>query len=295
MIVTIIGQTDVVLSLNETGIQIQGKQAAEGVDLDTMSKEAEIRSLQNSGLIEVIVEGEDIEDTPSVPPVSKKEEPNVDNTPDENEGDEGDTPDTDGTPENEAKTKVIPKPALPEPKSDAQRSAEAEAETQKEGSRVVVSTGDQIVETKMVKSAVGEVTDSEATQASLEAMEKLEAEENEEEIEDKPPVKEEDLPPEEQMGRGAVVMEEGSEKKIDLVNSAVPGSDNARERDPFVDKADKVESKDKNEDSKIEDEPTVVVESKPSEEKSEGKSEDSVEDIFTPDDEDEEKDSFIEW
>ena len=291
MIVRIIGKTDIVLSLNEVGIQIQGKQTANSVDLDTEAKIAEAKHLEKSGLIQII-EVDEVEPEP----------------------------------ENS-----------PEPKSEQDRVKEAEELTQQSESRVIVSTGNETIETKMTKNAEGEIPESEATKASLEAMAKLEEEENEEgeEDEDAPPVKEEDLPPEEQMGREAVVMDQGSDKKVDMVNTAVPNSD--KDRDPFIDREEKAEitaaekaSEDKSEDSKSEDESTeskeLGEEAKKTEDKSEDsksedesteskelgeeakktedKSEDRVDDIFAPDtddtpdaggDDSEADDAFIEW
>ena len=195
-------------------------------------------------------------------------------------------------------------------KADKEKIAKAEAETQKDGSRVIISTGDKVVETKMKKNVTGDIIESEATRASLEAMEKLKEEEEDdknEEDDDIPPVTEADLPPEEQMGRGATVIEEGADKKVDLVNSAVPESTTAKEQDPFIDRAEKQEIAEieakraeekktevKTEDTKVEENPAPSDELKLTGEESTQK----TEDIFAPDDDKEsdgKDDLFIEW
>jgi hypothetical protein len=304
MIVTIIGKTDVVLSLNETGIQIQGKQAAQNVDIDTPDKEREIQALMDSGLIEVVSRNE-VVDEDNTGEIENTEE-NIENQSEDgskdNSGEDTDEPleDKDTKPKT---SKKVPKPEIPETKSEQEKVVEAEAETQKENSRVIISTGDETVETTMTKNAAGEISESEATKASLEAMEKLEKEEDEDnednDTDEKPIVNEEDLPPEEQMGRGAVIMEEGAEKKVDMVNSAVPGQEEARDRDSFIDRQENKEiseAEKKTEDSKKAKKTTKKAESEESKIKSEDKNEDSVEDIFAPDDIDEiDDDAFIEW
>lgn len=316
MKVTIVGKTDVVLSLNEIGIQIRGRQVAHNVELDTKEKENEIKGLERSGLIEII-DGETSNRETKKPssvtvlsqPVRAGDEDGTDDITEEEK--EGEKDKEEEKPKKKAKR--VPKPEIQEPKSEQQEALDAEAETQKEGSRVIISTGDQIVESKMVKNATGEMQESKATKASIEAMDKLEKEEAGEEVDDVDeisPINEEDLPPEEQMGRGATIIDEGAEKKVDMVNSAVPGSEGIKEREFFIDKKENAEiekARQKNEDSKTEEKPKESGELQASDEKSEDKNED-VEDIFASDEspEDEgvaeneddtenEDDLFIEW
>ena len=273
MIVRIIGKTDVVLSLNATGIQIRGKQIANSVDLDTDVKVEEVRYLEKRGFIQVIeaeaeVSGNTLKD------ISK-----------------------------DSKIKRSKGTRLPKQKTEQEMVMDAEAETQKEESRVIISIGDGVVESKMTKNAAGELAESEATKASLEAMAKLKEEEEEEKggvDEDITPISEADLPPEEQMGRGAIIMDQGSDKKVDLANSIVSDSGNTN-RDPFIDREDKSEVV-KNEDKKSKDKPTKAVELSEDTLENEDKNEDSVADIFAPENdrdsggkEKEVSDDFIEW
>jgi hypothetical protein len=302
MKVTIIGKTDVVLSLNEVGIQIQGKVGAKDIEIDTDAKKNEIAVLERSGLIEVIYDEEKIDTEVESPVTDTSDADEPSDNPEDGHDDNGGF--DDNTEEEDGKIKKVPTIEIPEPKSEEKQVAEAEAETQAEGSRVVISTGDETVETKMTKSAVGDVPESEATKASLEAMKKIEEEEdedNEEEADDKPPVAEEDLPPEEQMGRGAVVMEEGADKKVDMVNSAIPGSEDAKDRDPFIDreeKKEKAEAEKKAEEKKASAKPKETgEESQKPEKKPEENDDESIDGIFTPNEDDpaDDDDSFIEW
>ena len=86
----------------------------------------------------------------------------------------------------------------------------------------------------------GEIPESEATRESVEAMKRLEEEEKAElegrKVDIDPTlINESKLDPSEQMGRPAIVSDMGETKKIDMVNSAIPGSDEVRNRDPFID------------------------------------------------------------
>jgi len=90
----------------------------------------------------------------------------------------------------------------------------------------------------MTKSISDDMAESEKTKASLEAMAKMKQEEED----SKTPshvVDEESLDPSEQMGRTAIVMNEGEEQVVDMVNNATPGSAKAKKADPFIDKEDK--------------------------------------------------------
>ncbi len=285
MRVTITGKTKMVLCLSTLDIQIHGLVSARNIEVNTEAEEKELAELKRMGLIEVINEDEvikvaknpeviasivetdtDIEDRSSEPVVKNIEKKHK-----------------------KIERKQSKRVFKSEDKSDQERMAAAEAITQKEGSRVIIAIGDNIIQTKMVKNAAGEVPESKATKASLEAMIKLEDEEENEDIDDRPPVKEEDLAPEEQMGRVAVVMDEGSDKKIDLVPSILPGS--LEERDPFIDK---------DEDAELKEKPIVIAKEKPLTVKNEDKDDDSEfdpEDIFAPDfpvQEDEDGGDFIE-
>jgi len=277
---TIIGKTEAILSLNALGIQIQGRVIAKDIEINTKAEKAEIEGLEKSGFIKIIYETKDI-------PVTEEARGANDSKTKEN-----DTGDGDGEKDSEKPIKKIPTPENIEPKSEQQRVLEAEAKTQKEGSRVIISVGEGTIETKMIKSFAGEAPESEATKASIKAMDKLEKKEKEEEEEDaaadeNPPVNEEDLPPEEQMGRVATIIDEGSDKKVDMVNTAIPGAAEAKDGDPFIDKADP-DTKDEKEDLKSDMEDFFEPD-----EDTDKKTDDTDED---PDEDmDEEDDPFVEW
>jgi hypothetical protein len=114
---------------------------------------------------------------------------------------------------------------------------EAEEGTQ---ARIVVADENgntSVRQGQFVNRASGEIADSPKTAASLRAMSKLKDEEDGIYVDDEPNFFEEDLPAEEQMGRKAVVSGPIDEK-VDLKNSAVPGSETMKNRDPFIDRAD---------------------------------------------------------
>jgi hypothetical protein len=89
---------------------------------------------------------------------------------------------------------------------------------------------------------VGEIPDSEATRESIEAMDKL-VEDEKAELEGRivninpTTIDDSELDPSEQAGRYAVISDMGEMKKVEMVNSIVPGAEESKDRDPFIDKA----------------------------------------------------------
>ncbi len=115
----------------------------------------------------------------------------------------------------------------------------AEAITDEMGSKVVVAVPGGVVERQMVHSVVGDAKESLKAEASIIAMEELEAEEAGLLVEDKRVIDEESLDPSERMGGSAVISVGGDTKKVNLANSILPEADIIKNRDAFIDKEDK--------------------------------------------------------
>jgi hypothetical protein len=119
--------------------------------------------------------------------------------------------------------------------TEQERVAMAEAKTQQMGSRVVISNGNGTAEGKMRRSAIGDICDSDRTKESVEALKKIEDEENAEAIEDLV-VNDTKLDPSEQMGRKAIVSTGASHKSVKMVNKLSGETEVPKGRDPFIDK-----------------------------------------------------------
>ena len=119
--------------------------------------------------------------------------------------------------------------------SDQERIFKAEAETQKMGSKAVISTGDGTQERRMVHYAADDVVESDATKDSIEALKKLEEEENAVDL----VINEETLDDSQQMGRDATISTGAITKKVGLVNSIIPESKSIKKSDPFIDREEK--------------------------------------------------------
>ena len=98
---------------------------------------------------------------------------------------------------------------------------------------------------KMQRSFAGEITDSEKTAASIEAMAKLEEEEAEGIDLGDTVIDESTLDPSEQMGRKAIITTgDGETKAVSARNSILPEADQIRERGvEFIDRDDPVVKK----------------------------------------------------
>ena len=120
--------------------------------------------------------------------------------------------------------------------TEQQRVITAEAKTQEMGGRVVMATVDGVKEGRMGRSVINDIPDSERTRASIEAMKKLEKEEEEEISLPDTLVDESKLPPNEQMGRKATIATPEGEMKVNLVGSVVPESKQSKNANPFIDR-----------------------------------------------------------
>ena len=241
MNVKVIGITESVITLNELGVILHGK--VDGIfNIETKEQKNELDSLEKASLItveEILVkkitkittEKSDIVEPPVEPIIEDIVEPVVE--------------DTEKLTKPKPKSKGRPKGAKNKKKEPEQNlAAAAEAETQKMGSDVVVATGDGTMhKVAMRNTFAGNLPESEATEESLKALDKLneieqaEMEEREPEVSDQSTINEDQLDPSEQMGRKAVISDAGTPLKTDMKNSIVPGADEARGRDPFIDKA----------------------------------------------------------
>ena len=100
---------------------------------------------------------------------------------------------------------------------------------------------DGIKQGHMTRSAAADILESENTRASIEAMKRLEEEEENDTILPDTPVDESKLNPNEQRGRKATVYTPEGMKSVDMVNNATPNS--KKVDDPFIDREDKENNK----------------------------------------------------
>lgn len=131
-----------------------------------------------------------------------------------------------------------PQIEAPKTMSEVERVSRSEAETQKMGAKAFVVTGDGVKEGRMVHSTTDQFVESEATRESLETMERLEKEEQADDL----VINEDKLDVSERMGNKAVVGTGADNKHISLVNNAIPGSENIKKSDPFIDRSSKEKS-----------------------------------------------------
>lgn len=226
----VVGRTDATISLNKTGVYIHGRERAV-LNIENEEQQNEINGLINAGFIEEIIEKVDPPLVFIQPTLSTTNPTHPAAIPAKTvEAEEKqELPKKRGRPKKET-----PKELTKEAK-DQIKVNRAEANTQKMGSRVIISTGDgQPVETRMRHSAINDIVESEKTAASMRAMEKLEKEEKEEAK--KVALEESSLNPSDQMGRKAVISTESGEEKVNLVNSVLPESNKIKEADPFIDR-----------------------------------------------------------
>lgn len=245
MKIVVVGKTDSILNLNKIGIPIRGKEQVI-LEINTEEKKNEILLLKKAGYLDILEVDFPSIDQPSPvshPPTveSPKEEP-----PKADEIKESPAPVVPSSLEKKDKSLAKkskggrPKGAKnknKKSKPEEQRVAEAEAKTQEMGSRVIIGTGNGNVEAKMQNTFEGKVEESEATKESLKAMEDIVKEENENKKKEEAKVDENKLDPSEQMGREAVYVQEGSQKKSPMAKSIIPEQEKMRGADPFIDKA----------------------------------------------------------
>jgi hypothetical protein len=245
MRVTIKGITPSTIAFNTLGIVIRGNNSnpklypesiARHIDVNNEDQLTEVNTLVNAGLIRVEVEEEDSPQLPKVTPellVSTKADiqyvPEVEDT--EEEAIE-DAPQV-------SKTKHRGRPKGSKNKKNTKRTVKKITEEEQDCSAIVM-TLDGAKRGKMKRSADGEISDSEITKASIEAMKKLE---KEEELDKNLPddiIDESQFAPEEQMGGDAIIGGEVGAKKVAMKNSTVPEAKQIKERSvEFIDQVEK--------------------------------------------------------
>ena len=210
----VVGVTESVIALNKIGTYLRGKNPTI-INIDTPEKEVELNGLIRMGLVKIENDGvkeeiikEAIEE--SIITVNTNEI------------------------KDEVRKRGRPK-GTKKIKTASERIDEAEAKTQKTGSRVVVGTGNGNREGKMRYSAidVDNEVENERTKASIDAKKKLDIEDAI--AKEKVIIDESKLDPSEQNGRKATVSTEGKEKSVNMVNNAIPGSKEIKDSDPFID------------------------------------------------------------
>lgn len=251
MKIRIVNLTECIINFNKCGIPLHGKEEVI-VNIDTEEKKNEIMGIQRAGLIDVEMEepevksedkAEEREATPEDYESARKQLDQPANDPNliivsgphfeldpQNNTEAPKAKNKGGRPKGSKNKKGVKAP------TEQQRVITAEAKTQQMGSRVVMATVDGVKEGRMSRSVVDDIPDSERTKASLEAMERLQKEEEEEIYLPDVTVDESKLPPNEQMGRKATISTPEGDMKVNLVNSVVPESKQSREANPFVDR-----------------------------------------------------------
>lgn len=227
--ISVIGKTDATINLNKIGVPIRGKSHAV-LPIMNPDQEAELMGIVRAGYLAIVPE-EPIANEETQPDSTCNQESK--DQPEKKKG---------GRPKG-AKNKPKGVSQNPQAEEEAKRVAIAEAKTQQMGSRVIVGTSDGPKNGRMTRSAVNDITETEQTRASIEAMEKLNKEEKEDINLGDTFIDDSNLDASEQMGRKAVVVTEGGVNQKNMVNSILPESKKIREADPFIDKADKAEIK----------------------------------------------------
>lgn len=253
MKIRIVNLTECIINFNKCGFPLRGKEEAT-VKIDTEEKKNEIMGIQRAGLIDVEMEepevksedkAEEREATPEDYESARKQLDQPANDPNliicHVSGPHFELDPQNNTEAPKAKNKGGRRKGSKNKKgvkapTEQQRVITAEARTQQMGSRVVMATVDGVKEGRMSRSVIDDIPDSERTRASIEAMERLQKEEEEEIYLPDVTVDESKLPPNEQMGRKATISTSEGDMKVNLVNSVVPESKQSREANPFVDR-----------------------------------------------------------
>jgi len=258
MRVTIEGLTDSTIKFNATGITMHGKEKARHIDINSGVQEQELRELMSLGLIYVHDEATDVQEGESlladVEDVTDVEEPKPKKKIGRPKGAKDKKPRKKGKPSVDEDEDEIEDPELAEAIKAAAAQLEA-IEASETSEKVVLGTEGGSITTSTKNKASGEIPESEATNASLETMKRLEAEEAGEEIEGEEVlvIKEEDLDPSEQMGLKAYMATgDGTIKSENMVNSILPDLN-------FIDPDSGIEGSDSDdiEDEIIDDDPFI--------------------------------------
>jgi hypothetical protein len=255
MRVTIKGLTDSTITFNTIGIIVRGNSAkpelypnsvAKHIVIDT-NNDAQMReliTLKNAKLISVINE-DAVQETPvvkavpvSIPapvvpvaPVNKPEPPRdeVEETTEEDDEEVLTVWKKDGS-KRTPKTGKASKGKKPSKITKVKRAKSSEPppkEQEQEDSKIVVMTPNGPIEANAVNNMAGEMPESEATQASIEALKQLEAEEA---VPDSL-IDESKLDVSEQMGTQAIVATgENTVTKVSMKNSILPEANAIKER-----------------------------------------------------------------
>jgi hypothetical protein len=241
MQVTIKGLTDSVITfthvtvLNGANLILHGQVEAI-VTLDTIEKKTEISGLKNANLISSVIIGEEKEPEPELAPEPKGDEESEDK-PKRGRG----RPKGSKNKKKDEKEPVLEKVTEDNPEENA--TPVDPAEEAQDSSRVVVMTaGGEAVSADMQNKMTGEIEESEQTRASIEAMEKIEAEERGEDLET--PIDESNEDPNNQMGGKAVVGGAEGASKVAMKNSILPEETNVK-ADPFIDRGENAEKDEK--------------------------------------------------
>jgi len=262
MKVTIKGITPSTLAFNTLGIVVRGdsndmelypESIARHIDVINEDQLTEVNSLVNAGFIAVEVEEADVPKRPAPKPAdlvntTPPSAPSIPEVPEASEDDDGDddgvedapVPRKRGRPKGSKDTK--PRKTSKKSKSGAKKVDKAKpTETEEpENSTVVVMTPAGAKQGKMYRSATGDVPESDITEASIKAMEKLD---EEEELDRNLPddvIDESKLDPSEQVGLEAVISADGNAAKVKLTNSILPEAKEIKERAvEFIDQDDK--------------------------------------------------------
>jgi len=225
--IVVVGKTEAIINLNKIGIPIRGMTRAV-LNIETEEQEKEMEALVRAGLLEKV------DDTKT----SISEQTNFKT---QNETKDGDKEDSNAD-KGPIKKKKSGRPKGSKNRSnnpmaeERKRVSDAEAQTQKMGSRVVIATLDGVKEGHMTRSAIDDMAESDKTQASLDAMEKLQKEEDEEINLPDTPINEDVLDASEQMGRKAVIATHSGTDAVNMVNSILPEADVSKKIDPFIDR-----------------------------------------------------------
>lgn len=232
------GRTNAVIALNKIGVPIRGTSQAV-LKIENEEHQKEINGLVAARLIDIIVD--DIRAVPIPIPQPNVQQINFESTIDKDQKVE------EKNEEKKEEKKATKKnkggrPKKNKPLSENERVRQAEERTQKLEGRVVIGTGNGNVESKMKRSAINDIIETDKIKASLEAMKQIEDDEKEETepaddlvnfLENK------NLDASEQTGGKATISTESGEKQESMVNNITPGSDEIKKADPFVDKKDK--------------------------------------------------------
>jgi len=258
--VTITGLTEATLTFNTLGILLHGEKSAENLLIDSPDQEQEIIGLVSAGFIKTeFTEGDDVSPIDNIATSVNREEPDQEEAAKEEPAKE--------EPSKEKKTKRRGRPKGSKNRQTAQRKKPRGSKPKKisrkspepedgHDSDAIIMTPEGAKTGKAHKEMDKEPEEpTDKTAESIETMKRLEEEEAEalkKAFLGESDIDEESLDPSERSGQEAVVSTGKEASKKQMTRSAVPDSDIALNRDPFIDRND--DSKDNIEDVFI-DEP----------------------------------------